>query len=383
LNNDNSINTNLIKVNEEYNKDNNNNRENQNNFNMTTKSQLFNKKISDIPLLSSLYFNKSYKKTEFYSENTIKDSNTSNNKKLFKNFHNNLTSIQHDSSINPENINKINSNAKFIKSDYLNSTNFKNKMFNILIDNDNLNNKKNLNSNELDHLQLKNMSVFPFPKDKITNKKNIQNDSKSITRPSDFDNKIVNNNKIIKYNKENSIYDNDNSYYQKEEIDNKKNYNFMITNNGNSFMNKFLQINTSNSPQHVIDKQVIKNYTNKNENNEVKSLNIKNINNNKNNYLTNNDNKITSNHKFFLDLNKIKYIKNVSKNNIAVASFDYEDESKSKLVLETSNESNRSSIRESIHYKKESERLSNYIKDCNIYNNIFYEIFIIIFALNL
>jgi len=373
LNNNCVLETNLINITEGNVAGNNNNYPNQNNLNSTTKNQIHNKKISDIPLLSSLNFNKTQKKTEFYSENSIKPSNIIGSQNLFKNIHHNQTNIQNNNNINNNynNLIKVNANQKLIKSAYFNSANSNNKIINNNKNNnyETLNNKVNLNINNLDHLQLKKMSQFSVPISNITSKKNSQNNSKSISRLDDFDNKIMNNNKNINLNNENLI-NNINNSNQKEEIDADRKAKFINPNKTNSLMSKFLPITTSNSPKQLTNKELLKNINNRKDNEEGKSINITTSYKIRDNSKNNNEFKNNSNHKFFLDLNKLKENKNDKDNPGATASFDYEDESRSKILLETSNESIRSTLRESIYYRKEAERLSNYIKNCKINNHL-------------
>jgi len=359
-------------------------------FNSTTKNQIHTKKITDIPLLSSLNFNKTQKKTEFNSENTIKPCNLALHQNFLKSLYNHQTNNPNVSNINKNtnNIDKKSANNKITKSPYLNSLNANGKLFiknsNAFIHNYKIDeaegNKLNINLNNLDHLQLKKLGQFSVPISKITSKKNSQNNSKSISRLDENDHKVINNNNhnIFNNNHSNFISINNNNNYisninridQKEEIEPEIKKKIVKVEKINSqLMGKFLPITTSNSPKQLLNKHLLKNINLKKENDELKSINnttsFKNKDQCKNNKNNDSEKVTSSNHKFFLDFNKLKEMKKNPKGNaLCTESFEYEEETKSKILLETSNESIRSTLRESVYYRKEAERLSIYIKNC-------------------
>jgi hypothetical protein len=364
-----------------------------NNFNnSTSKAQIQNKKISDIPLLSSLNFNKStQKKTEFYSENTIKPSNLSTHQNIFNNIYNNQTSIQHINAVNP----LATANQKFTKSAYFNSLSTISKFSG---KNPNTKNiageaKLSINLNNLDYLHLKKLGQSSVPISNLTSKKNSQNNSKSISRLDECENNNNNNN----YNNNNNLYSNNiNTNYNSSnnyKVNNNNNNNKNIFNNNeeivsekknklvkaiktnSQLMSKFLPITSSNSPKQLLNIDLLKNMNFKKETREeLKSINITTsykLRDNSKNSNVNQGEKISSNHKFFLDLNRIKENKKKGKGGEAAAvvnaSFDYDRESRSsKLNLETSNVSIRSTLRESAYYRRQEEKLSNYIRNCKI-----------------
>jgi len=360
-----------------------------NNFNKSiSKAQIQNKKISDIPLLSSLNFNKStQKKTEFYSENTIKPSNLSTHQNIFNNIYNNQTSIQHINAVNP----LATANQKFTKSAYFNSLNSTSKFSGKNPNTKNINGetKLSINLNNLDYLHFKKLGQSSVPISNLTSKKSSQNNSKSISRFDEFENNNNNNNNNLYSNnnnnnnnnsinnyKVNSIYNNNKIFNNNEEIiSEKKNKLVKAIKTNSQLMSKFLPITSSNSPKQLLNIDFLKNMNFKKETvEELKSINITTsykLRDNSKNSNVNQGEKISSNHKFFLDLNRIKENKKKGKGGEAAAvvnaSFDHDRESRcSKLNLETSNLSIRSTLRESAYYRRQEDKLSNYIRNCKI-----------------
>ena len=278
-----------------------------NNFNKTINNKIYNKKISDIPLLSSLNFNKVQKNIEFNSESLIKTTNilNTNNKSIL-------------------------CNNKLGKSTYFNSSNIFSQ------------NKKTDEENNIEVSNKFKMAQVIIPLSNYNSKKNSQNNSKSTSKLDDFENKI----NLIQNYEENEI--------------NSKNK-LIKVNNKNSLMKKFLPFTSNNSPKQIFNKDLIKNINLKKEIVDNKPINIT------TSYKLRDDSKNNekNHHKFFLDLNKIKDIRNINKDNLEILSFDNQKTpNKNRILLETSNESIRSTLRESTYFRIEAEKLSNFIKNC-------------------